>query len=65
MTPHSEAEFSACVTDRLTDGQTDTAHIVNNSRHLMYLMQPKTHDSLLGHSHMQTISLPVPVCLKL
>jgi len=29
------------VTDRLMDGQTDTAHICNNSLHLMHSMQPK------------------------
>jgi len=37
---HSEVKLSH-VTDRLTDRQTDTANIGNNSLHLMHSMQPK------------------------
>jgi len=40
MTPNSETELSR-VTDRLTNWQTDTAHISNNNLHLTYSTQPK------------------------
>jgi len=43
MTPTHNACASdlSRMTDRLTDEQTDTANIGNNSLHLMHLMQPK------------------------
>jgi len=44
MTPHSETELiepRERQTGRQTDGQTDTAHIGNNSVHLMHSTQPK------------------------
>jgi len=69
MTPHGEAD-AAWQTDKLTDGRTakltDTAHIGNNSLHLMHSMQPSNVAVIeLGHRQptSPTISFPVGIFL--
>jgi len=58
MTLHSEAELTE-PRDRQTGGQTDrdTAHIDNNSLHLMHSMQPK---NVTSRTFAQTTHIELP-----